>query len=227
MVGRGTDVGGRPGLSHISRACRRQRGHVDRRARALPDTREPAPPRPAPPHTAPRRAAPRRPAAHRLVAPRHGRARSPARACQVRGLGASVTSLFALLGAVPASAWVNSEQPAWRRAAGISIATGLAAAFAASLCAPSTPTRLATPPPPNPSTRCKHAPPRRSMPASQPRPTVCHPLRAPHRRPETAGVALQGASPDLTPRGIRRRPSAEHRRRRPSTSIMYGSPEQT
>merc|ERR1719469_922273 len=51
----------------------------------------------------------------------------------VRGLGASVTSLFALLGAVPASAWVNTEQPAWLRAAGISIANVLAAAFAASL----------------------------------------------------------------------------------------------
>ena len=69
-------------------------------------------------------------------------------------------------------------------------------------------------PPPNPSTRCKHAPPRLSMPASQPRPTVCRLLRVPHRRPETAGVALQGASPG---RGIRRRPSTG----------MYGGPEQT
>ena len=69
-------------------------------------------------------------------------------------------------------------------------------------------------PPPNPSTRCKHAPPRLSMPASQPRPTVYRPLRVPHRRPETAGVALQGASPG---RGIRRRPSTG----------MYGGPEQT
>ena len=57
----------------------------------------------------------------------------------MRGLGASVTSLFALLGAVPASAWVNTEQPAWLRAAGISIANVLAAAFAASLCAQNTP----------------------------------------------------------------------------------------
>ena len=65
----------------------------------------------------------------------------------VRGLGASMGSLFSMLGAVPASAWVNAEQPGWVIALGIGLANVLAALFAATLCAAPPLTR----PPPQPT----------------------------------------------------------------------------
>ena len=217
--------------------CRGQLCHVDRRARALPDTRKPRPSRPARRARAARAAppAPPRPAARRLVAPRHSSAPQPCPQLCPQLRASSSAPARARCGG-----WEPRSLPSSRCSAPCPPVRGSTTSSPRGAERPGSALPLVSQPPSPPACAPKHSSPpgvHSSQPkhtsptldaALQPPLTVCRPLRDPHRRPETAGVALQGAppgggGPGSWSTGIRRRPSAERRRR--ASSSMYGGAE--